>query len=52
MALRFLHSDLLGRRHIADYEVEQNGQVVAERCVRKAQEMVSTVAGRLTGEQA
>ena len=52
MALRFLHSDLLGRRHIADYAVEQNGQGVAERCVRKAQEMVSTVAGRLTGEQA
>ena len=51
MALRFLHSDLLGRRHLADYDVEQNGQVVAERCVRKAQDMVSAVARRLTGEQ-
>lgn len=50
-SLRFLHSDLLGRRHIADYEVEQIGQLVAERCIRKAQEMVSTITRRLTGVQ-
>ena len=35
-ALRFIHNDLLGRRHIANYEAERLGQVVAERCVRKA----------------
>jgi uncharacterized protein (UPF0332 family) len=50
-SLRFFHSDLLGRRHIADYEREQHGRGVAERCVRKAQDMVSVVARRLAGEQ-
>lgn len=47
---RFVHSDLLGRRHIADYEAERLGQVVAERCVRKAQEMVAAIARTLKGE--
>ena len=46
--LRFVHSDLLGRRHIADYEAERIGQVVAERCVRKAQEMVAVIVRTLT----
>jgi uncharacterized protein (UPF0332 family) len=48
-SFRFIHSDLLGRRRIADYEAERLGQVVAERCVRKAQEMVTAIARRLTG---
>ena len=41
---------MLGRRHIADYEVERLGQVVAERCVRKARDMVSVIARGLEGE--
>ena len=49
--LRFIHSDLLGRRHIADYEEERLGKVVTERCVRKAQDMVSAIARTLRGEQ-
>jgi uncharacterized protein (UPF0332 family) len=49
--LRFMHSDLLGRRHIADYEAEGIGQAVAERCVHKARDMISTIARVLEGEQ-
>ena len=48
--LRFIHNDMLGRRHIADYETEHLGQVVAERCVQKARDMVSVIAQRLEGE--
>ena len=49
--LRSIHSELLGHRHVADYEAERIGQVVAERCVRKAKDMVSTIARTLEGEQ-
>jgi uncharacterized protein (UPF0332 family) len=49
-ALRFSHNDMLGRRHIADYEAEPLGRVVAERCVRKARDMVSVIAQRIEGE--
>ena len=49
-ALRFIHNDMLGRRHIADYDEEQLGQVVAERCIQKARDMVSVIARRLEGE--
>lgn len=49
--LRSIHSDLLGRRHIADYEAERIGHVVAERSARKARDMVSTIARTLEGEQ-
>jgi uncharacterized protein (UPF0332 family) len=49
-ALRFIHNNMIGRRHIADYEAEWLGQVVAERCVRKARDMVSVMAQRLEGE--
>jgi hypothetical protein len=48
---RFMHSDLLGRRHIADYAAERSGQVVAERCVHKARDLVSTIARVLEGAQ-
>jgi hypothetical protein len=41
---------MIGRRHIADYEAERLGQVVAERCVQKARDMVSVIAQRLEGE--
>ena len=33
--------------HIADYEAERLGQVVAGRCVHKAQEMVAAIARML-----
>jgi hypothetical protein len=46
-----MHSALLGRRYIADYAAEGIGQVVAERCVHKARDMVSTIARVLEGEQ-
>jgi uncharacterized protein (UPF0332 family) len=49
-ALRFVHNDLIGRRHIADDEAERLGQVVAERCVRKARDLVSVIARGLEGE--
>ena len=45
--LRFIHNDLIGRRHIADYEAERLGRVVAERCVQKARDMVAVIAQRL-----
>jgi hypothetical protein len=41
---------MIGRRHIADYEAERLGQVMTERCVQKAQDMVSVIARRLAGE--
>ena len=41
---------MIGRRHIADYEAERLGRVVAERCVQKARDMVSVIAQRLEGE--
>jgi len=49
-ALRFIHNNMIGRRHIADYEAERLGQAVAERCVQKARDMVSIIARRLEGE--
>ena len=49
--LRFIHSDLIGRRHIADYEEKRIGKVTAERCVKNAKEMVTEIARALKGEQ-
>jgi uncharacterized protein (UPF0332 family) len=46
-SLRFIHNDLLGRRHTADYSVQHVGARAAERCLRKATEMVSTIAAVL-----
>jgi uncharacterized protein (UPF0332 family) len=42
-SLRFIHNDLIGRRHIADYKDQHVGMRVAERCLAKAREMVSTI---------
>jgi uncharacterized protein (UPF0332 family) len=42
--LRFIHSDLIGRCHIADYDERHVGKLVAERCVRKARQMIDEVA--------
>jgi uncharacterized protein (UPF0332 family) len=46
-ALRFIHNDLIGRRHLADYTDQHVSARVAERCLRKATEMVSTIAAVL-----
>jgi hypothetical protein len=43
-ALRFIHNDLIGRRHMADYTAQQVSARAADRCLRKATEMVSTIA--------
>jgi uncharacterized protein (UPF0332 family) len=47
--LRFVHSDLIGRRHIADYDERNVGRIVAERCVRKAKQMIEEIARALKG---
>ena len=49
--LRFIHSDLIGRRHIADYEEKRIGRMTAERCVKKAKEMVIEIVRVLKREQ-
>ena len=46
-ALRSIHDDLIGRRHIADYTPQYISARTAERCLRKATEMVTTIASVL-----
>jgi uncharacterized protein (UPF0332 family) len=41
---RFTHNNLIGCRHIADYTDQHVGLPGAERCLRKASEMVSIIA--------
>jgi uncharacterized protein (UPF0332 family) len=48
-SLRFTHNDLIGRRHIADYKDQHVGLQAADRCLRKAIAMVSTIADVLEG---
>jgi uncharacterized protein (UPF0332 family) len=43
-SLRFIHNDLIGRRHTADYSAQHVGARAAERCLCKATEMVSFIA--------
>lgn len=43
-SLRFIHNDLIGRRHTADYSTQHVSAQAAERCLRKATEMVSSIA--------
>ncbi|MDH3598419.1 MAG: HEPN domain-containing protein [Candidatus Tectomicrobia bacterium] len=43
-SLRFIHNDLIGRRHTADYSAQHVSARAAERCLRKATEMVSSIA--------
>lgn len=47
MALQSIHNDLIGQRHIADYTARSISARTAERCLRKAVEMVTTIAGIL-----
>ena len=42
-SLRSTHDDLIGRRHTADYTDQLISAGTAERCVRKAAEMFTTI---------
>src|SRR5262245_47209456 len=46
-ALRFIHNDLIGRRHIADYTAQHLSARTAERCLKHATDMVTTITGVL-----
>ena len=46
-SLRFVHNDLIGRRHLADYSDQQLSARIAERCLKHASEMVTTIAAVL-----
>jgi hypothetical protein len=46
-SLRMIHNDLIGIRHIADYTDRYVGEQTASRCLAKAAEMVTTIAGVL-----
>jgi uncharacterized protein (UPF0332 family) len=43
-ALRFVHNNLIGRRHIADYTEQHISARTAERCLQHATDMVTTIA--------
>jgi hypothetical protein len=47
VALQAIHNDLIGQRHIADYSARSISARTAERCLRKAVEMVTTIVGVL-----
>ena len=44
VSLRFIHNDLIGRRHLADYTDQHISAKTAERCLRHATRMVETIA--------
>ena len=46
-SLQSIHNALIGRRHIADYTAQHVSVRVAERCLRRATEMVTNIAGVL-----
>ncbi len=46
-SFRFIHNDLIGRRHIADYKDQHISKRTAERCLQHATEMVTIIAGVL-----
>lgn len=46
-SLRFIHNDLIGRRHIADYKDQHLSAQTAERCLKHATGMVATITGVL-----
>ena len=43
-SMRFVHNDLIGRRHTADYSPQHVGSRAAEHCLRKATDMVLSIA--------
>lgn len=42
-SLRSTHNDLIGRRHLADYTAQHISARTAERCLRKAAELVTVL---------
>jgi hypothetical protein len=42
-SLRFIHNNLIGRRHSADYKDQHSGARRAERCLHPATEVVTTM---------
>jgi uncharacterized protein (UPF0332 family) len=46
-SLRFIHNDLIGRRHIADYKEQHISGRTAERCLQHATGMVTLIAETL-----
>ena len=46
-ALRSIHNDLIGRRHIADYTDQHLSARIAEHCLRQAAEMLTAILGVL-----
>ena len=46
-SLQSIHNDPIGRRHIADYTAQHISARIAERCLRRATEMVTHIAGVL-----
>lgn len=48
-SLRLIHNDLIGIRHIADYTAQSVSARTAERCLRKAGEMLDAI-GRVMEE--
>ena len=46
-SLRSIHNDLTGRRRLADYTDQYTSVRTAEDCLRKAAEMITTIAGVL-----
>ena len=42
-SLRSTHDDLIGRRHLADYTAQHISARTAERCLRKAAELVTAL---------
>ena len=46
-SLRFIHNDLIGRRHIADYTDQHISKKTAERCLRHATRMIEAITSVL-----
>ena len=46
-SLRFIHNDLIGRKHIADYKDQHVGLKTADRCLTHATEMLTAITSEL-----
>ena len=46
-ALRSIHNDLIGRRHIADYTDQHISACIAEHCLQQASRMLTAILGVL-----
>jgi uncharacterized protein (UPF0332 family) len=45
--LVFIHNDLIGRRHAADYRSRRTGETVAKRCLAKAETFVRAIQAKV-----